>query len=235
MNRIRLGIAALLSVTTLVTVGTTTAANAATPTATYTGVYPGDPMPGERFNAGWKLSTTFVRETRLQTRSGDSWKTIATGLANGGGFTTFFLHSTKTRDYRVYVPKAVRSGRTYTSFSSSPKTLRVFGQTATGYAVPYASCPSFNEDDPTITFAVQFLPNRAGRNVTFRQRQEGTHPVHAVAEGVTDTKGRVIVTVSVADTSFGDKQTVARAEGYNGSAAKSVAIAYRNLEGLCNY
>ena len=234
MNRARLVIAVLIAACTLAVGATTMAAEAATPTATYVGVFPGDPMPGERFNASWKLSTTFVRETRLQTRSGDSWKTISTGLANGAGSTGFFLSSSKTRDYRVYVPRAVRSGRTYPSFASSPKTLRVFGQTATGYAVPYASCPSL-EQDPTITFAVQFLPNRAGRHVTFTQRQEGTHPVHPVGEGVTDTKGRVIVTVPVADESFGDKQTVARAEGYNGSAAKSVAIAYRNLEGLCNY
>lgn len=231
MNRARLAMAALLAVCTVTVGATTMPAQAATPTATYVGVFPGDPMPGERFNADWRLSTTFVRETRLQTRSGDSWKTISTGLANGAGSTVFFLSSSRTRDYRVYVPKAVRNGRTYPSFSSSPKTLRVFGQTATGYAVPYARCPSM-ETDPTITFAVQFLPNRAGRTVTFTAGREGDHPS---GQGVTDTKGRVIVTVPVTDTSFGYHQTVARASGYNGSAAKSVVITYRHLEGLCNY
>ncbi len=234
MKRLRTLIAALLALSGLAAVGSVTAAEATTPTAVYQEVFPGNPMPGERFYATWNLSTTFARETRLQTRSGDSWKTITTGAANGGGITTFSVHSSKTRDYRVYVPRAVRSGRTYPSFSSSAKTLRVFPQTATGFAVPYEGCPSL-EIDPTITFAAQFLPARAGRTVTFTQRQEGTHPVHPVGTGVTDTKGRVIVTVPIADTSYSDKQTVARAEGYNGSAAKSVAIAYRNLEELCNY
>ncbi len=160
MKRLRLPLAALLAISSLAVIGSATTAEAATPSAVYSSVVPSRPMANEQFTASWHLSTHLNRYVRLQTISGGTWKTISERVSNGAEV-GFAVHSSKTRDYRVYVPKTSRSGKAYPSFSSAAKTLHIFPQTVDAFASPLEQCGTEGERVPVILVA-QFEPPARG-------------------------------------------------------------------------
>ena len=228
MKRLRLSFAALLAASSLAVVGSATTADAATDSfAVFGTALPATPMANERFRILFNISTSITREARLQTLSSGTWKTIST-LADATDEARFLnVHSTKTRDYRVYVPKAVVNGRTYPSFASKGRTVRVASQTATAFATPNEQCGTLEEAEP-VTMVAQFGPRRAGRTVTF----EATGSQHATVTGRTDAAGNVAVSVPL--TELGFFTTTITAAGFNGSAPHSVVVSYRSTEDLCN-
>jgi hypothetical protein len=230
MKRTPLVLAGILAASALVAAGSASTAEAAGPTAVYERVEPSRPMANERFVVVWDLSTAFQRETRLQTISGGSWKTIRITPSDNGRAWFRDVHSSKTRQYRVYVPKATYNGRTYPSYSSSAKTLRVFPQTVNAFATPDEQCGTREEIVPFI-LAAQFEPRRYGRTVTF-ESAEGVHPTITAR---TDARGNVAVALPELPGTNQDFQTTVTAESFNGSATNSITLSYRNVENRCSW
>jgi hypothetical protein len=231
MKRLRLPLATLLAISSLAVIGSATTAEAATPAAVYSSASPSRPMANEVFTASWHLSTHLNRVVRLQTISGGAWKTIEERVSSGTEV-GFAVHSTKTRDYRVYVPKTSRSGKVYPSFSSKAKTLHIFPQTVDAFASPLEQCGTEGERVPVILVA-QFEPRREARTVTFEA--VGPEYEYPPVTAKTDAAGNIAVSIPGQGGALAEFQSKITAAPYRGSAAKSVIVSYRNWENLCSW
>ncbi len=232
MKRLRLPLATLLAISSLAVIGSATTAEAAAPSAVYSSASPSRPMPNEVFTATWHLSTQHLnRVVRLQTISGGTWKTIEESVSDGAEV-GFAVHSSKTRVYRVYVPKTSRSGKAYPSFTSAAKTLHIFPQTVDAFATPTEQCGTEGENVPVILVA-QFEPRREARTVTFEP--VGPEYEYPTVTAKTDTAGNVAVSIPAQGGALSEFQSKITAAPYGGASAKSVIVSYRNWENYCSW
>ena len=154
---------------------------------------PTQAVTGEAVDLRATVSPAVSRPVVLQRRAGDRWVEVTRGRTDAAGVAVFVRAAPRAATtYRVWAPRADRSGTSYAADGSPGRLLTVQRQVV---LLRMSDAATVGE---AVWAFVECSPHRPGRPVVLRERFEGG-AWRTVATGVQNARGMVQLDVTVAE------------------------------------